>query len=258
MDFKTKVLISDDTKEEYGIISQELAKYGIELISAPKDGMKVLEEIARKKPRVVILDTFLPGIDCCDILDALAKIEPSRAPAVIALSSFSSPKLERELLNHGAADFFPRPVDCVRLGKRVQELLGDCRFPYSASIPSKGLSENKLEMTVTDILRQIGVPAHIKGYYYLRSAIIMTVNNPQMIDAVTKLLYPAIAKEFDTTPSRVERAVRHAIEISWDRGDMDVINSYFGYTVSTSKGKPTNSEFIAMISDKLRVSMKTA
>lgn len=257
MDYKIKALISDDTNEEYGIISRELAKYGIELSSVPKDGIKILDEIAVKKPQIVILDTFLAGMDCCDILDALSKLESNKVPKVIAISSFSSHKLEREVLRRGAADYFTRPIDHTRLAKRIQELVSGGGSPFSSSLPVESF-ENDLEMTVTDILRQIGVPAHIKGYYYLRSAIIMTVKNPQMIDAVTKLLYPAIAKMHNTTPSRVERAIRHAIEISWDRGDMDVINSFFGYTVSVSKGKPTNSEFIAMISDKLRVTMKTA
>lgn len=256
MEYKIKALFSEDTKEEFAIISRELAKFGIELTAVSKDGLKVLEEIALNKPQIVILDTFLSGMDCCDILDALSRIEPSKAPKVIAISSFSSIRLERELLSRGAADYFVRPVDCVRLGKRIQELARGQNDTIPVLIPERPV--NNLEMTVTDILRQIGVPAHIKGYYYLRSAIIMTVNNQQMIDAVTKLLYPAIAKEYETTPSRVERAVRHAIEISWDRGDMDVINSYFGYTVSTAKGKPTNSEFIAMIADKLRVSMRSA
>ena len=123
----------------------------------------------------------------------------------------------------------------------------------SHSIPGQSI-----EIQVTDILHQIGVPAHIKGYHYLRDSILMSIENPEIINAVTKQLYPAVAKKYETTSSRVERAIRHAIEVAWDRGDVDILNSYFGYTIHTSRGKPTNSEFIAMISDKLRLEMKSA
>lgn len=261
MDYKIRVLISDDTKEEYGVYSQKLAPFGIELLPGSRDGIRFFDEIAAKHPQIAVADAFLPNMDCAAILSALSKMEPDIVPTVIAMSYFDSARLESDLIMRGAADYFVRPLDCARLGARIQELAGSRPQLPAVTVPVRQKQyspDSGLELAVTDILRQIGVPAHIKGYYYLRTAIIMTVKSPQMIDAVTKLLYPEIAKAYDTSSSRVERAIRHAIEISWDRGDMDVINSYFGYTVSTTKGKPTNSEFIAMISDKLRVSMRSA
>lgn len=259
MNIKIRAMISDNSSEVFGEYASQLAEFGIELLPAPKDGVRLLEEIAVQKPQVVLADVFLPGIDCAGVISALDRLEKEAAPRVIVLSGFDSRKLEDELRHLGAADFFTLPADMRRLAVSITELAaGDKRrradvIPFSAVQP-----EQNLELTVTDILRQIGVPAHIKGYYYLRTAIMMAVENPQMIDAVTKILYPAIAKEYDTMPSRVERAIRHAIEISWDRGDVDVINSYFGYTVNNQKGKPTNSEFIAMIADKLRITLRSA
>jgi len=161
----------------------------------------------------------------------------------------------------GAAYFAICPFDAADLADRIVQL---CDMnSLSAAVPAKSRQtlqnpEPSLEIQVTEILHQIGVPAHIKGYHYLRDSIIMAIETPDIINAVTKQLYPSVAKRYNTTASRVERAIRHAIEVAWDRGDVDILNSYFGYTIHNTRGKPTNSEFIAMISDRLRLHMKTA
>lgn len=152
----------------------------------------------------------------------------------------------------GASLYMIKPFDFEILGDRIRSLLGYGESSYSNS----QTSSLSLDVIVTDIIHKIGVPAHIKGYHYLREAIIQSVNDSQMLESITKILYPTVAKSFDTTPSRVERAIRHAIEIAWDRGDIDTLNSYFGFTINTGKGKPTNSEFIALITDKIKLSCK--
>ena len=174
------------------------------------------------------------------------------APLFVIHSNFTSPALEREVMSSGAAYFMVAPFEAKELAGRIRRLAG-----AGASAAARGVEE-PLEIQVTEILHQIGVPAHIKGYHYLRDSILMAVRTPEIINAVTKQLYPSVAKEYDTTPSRVERAIRHAIEVAWDRGDVDVLTGYFGYTIHNTRGKPTNSEFIAMISDRLRLHMKSA
>ena len=173
-------------------------------------------------------------------------------PAFVILSNFTSPALEREVMGSGASYFMVSPFEAGELAQRVQQIVGT-----GTAAPARG-GEEPLEIQVTEILHQIGVPAHIKGYHYLRDSILMAVRTPEIINAVTKQLYPSVAKDYETTPSRVERAIRHAIEVAWDRGDVDVLTGYFGYTIHNTRGKPTNSEFIAMISDRLRLHMKSA
>lgn len=163
--------------------------------------------------------------------------------------------LEKETLEAGAAYYFLKPFDIDTMAERIIKLSG-FKKEKAAKEASETLNVNKLELMITEILHQIGVPAHIKGYHYLRDAIMMAVNDTEVINSVTKLLYPSVAKKYQTTASRVERAIRHAIEVAWDRGNVDVFDSYFGYTIQNSRGKPTNSEFIAMISDKLRLQIK--
>ena len=171
-------------------------------------------------------------------------------------SSFHSPVLEREIMSAGASYFVLKPYDVAELCENISKMVRkgkDGMFASPISFDAFGI-----EIKVTQILHEIGVPAHIKGYHYLRDSIIMSVEKPEIINAVTKQLYPSVAKKYETTSSRVERAIRHAIEVAWDRGDIDVLNSYFGYTIHNDRGKPTNSEFIAMISDRLRLQIKNA
>ena len=169
------------------------------------------------------------------------------------MSSSDNPNLEREILSAGADYYFLKPFDVNILSERIRLLTG-----WSSGADRINPSGPDLQVLVSEIMHQIGVPAHIKGYQYLRSAIIMSINDAEIMNSVTKILYPAVAKEFSTTASRVERAIRHAIEVAWDRGDVDVLSSYFGYTIQNTRGKPTNSEFIAMISDRLRLKLKSS
>ncbi len=259
MDRKIKTIISDETAEVFGECLKALSGYGVELMSAPKDGIKLLEEISRTNPEVVIMDVFMPGLDSEGVLKAIDKLGFEKRPGIIVTSSFSSQKLENSLIDAGADCFMTKPFDYGKLAMKIHEL-SRSQNRTAAKKPTFGYSDGgkNLEIMITEIIHQIGVPAHIKGYHYLRFAIMTAVEDPDIINAVTKQLYPAVAKKFETTSSRVERAIRHAIEVAWDRGDVDVLNSYFGYTIHTSRGKPTNSEFIAMISDKLRIGMKSA
>lgn len=231
-------------------------KFGIELSICSKDGIELMERINALKPRIVIADLFLKKIDGIGVLRSVIN-QGENAPAFVMLSTFDSPVLEREVLNSGAAMFVPYPVNMENLAKNIVSLVqGGGKADNIRHINE--VRGDSMEMRVTEILHQIGVPAHIKGYHYLRTSILMSIETPEIINAVTKQLYPSVAKLYDTTSSRVERAIRHAIEVAWDRGDVDVLNSYFGYTIHNGRGKPTNSEFIAMISDKLRLQLKNA
>ena len=194
--------------------------------------------------------------DILGVLDEIKKTDAKERPMIMAMSSFDNPRLEKETLNAGASYYFLKPFDINAMAERIIRLSGWRNEISPVVVKDNVVTDPELELMVTEIIHQIGVPAHIKGYHYLREAIILSVKNSEIINSVTKLLYPTVAKNHGTTSSRVERAIRHAIEVAWDRGDIDVLNSYFGYTIQNDRGKPTNSEFIAMISDKLRLRLK--
>ena len=178
-----------------------------------------------------------------------------RKPAVLATSGFITDYVASAAANLGVRYLMLKPCDMTALAERMEEIRGEDKRKISQ--PHTGGKPN-IEAMVTSIIHEIGVPAHIKGYQYLREAIIIAVNDMDVINAITKVLYPQVAKAFQTTPSRVERAIRHAIEVAWDRGDLDTLQRFFGYTVSNTKGKPTNSEFIALIADKLQLQLKSS
>ncbi len=250
MEKRIKVLISEngaDFMQEYVPVLEEA---GMTVVCTERDGRTLLGKIESEHPDVVLADLFMPRLDGIGVMKSFEG--RSGAPLFVILSNFTSPALEREVMSSGAAYFMVAPFEAKELAGRIRRLAG-----AGASAAARGVEE-PLEIQVTEILHQIGVPAHIKGYHYLRDSILMAVRTPEIINAVTKQLYPSVAKEYDTTPSRVERAIRHAIEVAWDRGDVDVLTGYFGYTIHNTRGKPTNSEFIAMISDRLRLHMKSA
>ncbi len=252
-----KILIAEDAAEFQTDSSDIFAEKGFEARFCEKDGSKVVESIHSFAPDIVLMDMFMSSIDGVGVMRSIKKIEDGNIPVFVIISSFDSSMLEREALSAGAAYYVIKPFRPSDLLERISELMRCC----AEEQPRKGdvySLDRELEITITDILHQIGVPAHIKGYHYLRDSIIMSVKHPEIINAVTKELYPSVAKKYETTSSRVERAIRHAIEVAWDRGDVDVLNSYFGYTIHNSRGKPTNSEFIAMISDRLRLRKKIA
>lgn len=254
MQNKTKVLIGDNTTE-FGILCAEyLNQVGLQAIVTTKDGHKVLENIKNEKPDVVVIESFMPQIDAIGVMKEAKKITGYH-PNFIVISGYDNLFIEREIMDNGASYYMLKPVDVNVICDRIMSISGHVKTNVVALSDSQKPTED-LESIVTDVILNIGVPAHVKGYHYIRQAIMLSIKDPNMINAVTKILYPTVAKIYDTTSSRVERAIRHAIEIAWDRGDVDTLNSYFGYTINTGRGKPTNSEFIAMISDKLRLQLK--
>ena len=258
MEKKLKVLIAENTAEFGQPCSKLLKTYGMEVYLAEKEGKKLLTEIRAVLPDVVLMDVFMPKLDALGVLGQIGELGLKSKPMVMVMSGYDNPRLESETLAAGAAYYLLKPVDLEMLAERIVQLTG-WKDPVEPPRP-KGMhvSDNDLELMVTEIIHQIGVPAHIKGYHYLRQSILLAIKKPDIINSVTKQLYPTVAKMYDTTSSRVERAIRHAIEVAWDRGDVDVLNSYFGFTIHNGRGKPTNSEFVAMIADKLRLRLKAA
>lgn len=259
MEAKTRILIADANDEFRAILSDALnAEEDLDVVGAVSNGVDALLKNAELQPDIVIMDLVLSKLDGLEVLQRLT--ESDNHPQTIILSSFITPKLVSDCSRLGADYFILKPCEMPMLLSRIRMLSHPSKaFPslgFETTDLRKGQTQDDLEAMVTDVIHEIGVPAHIKGYQYLREAIILTINDMEMINAVTKVLYPAVAKKFGTTPSRVERAIRHAIEVAWDRGDIEVLQKFFGYTVSNIKGKPTNSEFIAMIADSLTLKRK--
>ena len=262
METRTRILAADPNREFCRQLAELFQAEGdMELCGAAADGAEALRMAAELKPDLLLLELVLPKLDGLEVLRRLP--DTGAACRVIVLSGFVNSKVIAECSDCGADYFISKPCDVSALIARIRQLsTGLARMP-GAGIdfrrgPETGRQDADLEAVVTDIIHEIGVPAHIKGYQYLREAIILTIKDMEMINAVTKVLYPEVAKRFGTTPSRVERAIRHAIEVAWDRGDVETLQKFFGYTVSGIKGKPTNSEFIAMIADHLSLQRKHA
>jgi len=247
MENLTKVILADANEEFRILLEDTIDKTGeFTVVGSTGDGTELLEMVHHLQPQMVIMAVVLPGLDGFGVLNQLQKMGDN-APTVFVTSSFSNDETVSRAMSMGVYFFLPKPVS-------EQSLLEQMR---KAVAPQEQLlQEPGLESRITAIIHEIGVPAHIKGYQYLREAIMIAVNDMDVINAVTKVLYPAVAKAFNTTPSRVERAIRHAIEVAWDRGDLETLQHYFGYTVNSAKGKPTNSEFIALIADRLQLQMK--
>ena len=247
---KIKFVMTDTDAQVSELCRQALEERGVAVTVCEKNGNKALEALLNIHPNAVLLDAFMPDLDAITVKQRYEAQNTSNVrTAFFVTGAFQSEEIEQELLDNGFSFFFVKPFDESVLVNRVLKSAGNTARPQAVSLDSD-------ELTVTEILHQIGVPAHIKGYQFLRDAILLTMNEPEYINAVTKRLYPEIAKRNATTASRVERAIRHAIEVAWDRGDVDTLNSYFGYTIHSLRGKPTNSEFIAMISDKIRLDKK--
>ena len=254
MDNPTTVFIADSTEEYCTHLTSALKHTdGFHVVGVANDGETALRRIMELKPQILVLDLMLSKRDGISILKALAASEFH--PAILVTSGFVTDYVSAAAANLGARYLMLKPCDMAALVERLEEIRGgENRRP----IPLRRNEKASIESMVTGIIHEIGVPAHIKGYQYLREAIIIAVNDMDVINAITKVLYPQVAKTFQTTPSRVERAIRHAIEVAWDRGDLDTLQRFFGYTVSNTKGKPTNSEFIALIADKLQLQLKSA
>ena len=256
MNKKLKIVIADNSTELGQSCANALRSYGMDVILCEKDGQSVLEKTLSENPDVVVADVFMPNLDILGVLGSMKNMEEKERPMVMAMSSCDNQRLEKETLDAGASYYFLKPFDINTMAERIIQLSGWKNEISPIVVKDNVVTDPELELMITEIIHQIGVPAHIKGYHYLREAIMLSIKNSEIINSVTKLLYPTIAKKYSTTSSRVERAIRHAIEVAWDRGDIDVLNSYFGYTIQNDRGKPTNSEFIAMISDKLRLRLR--
>ena len=253
MENQTTVFIADSAEDFCTGLSATLSqREGFHMLGSATDGETALHKIQELKPDVLVLDLMLAKRDGISILKALSGAE--RRPVTLVTSGFITDYVATAAANLGARYLMLKPCDLNALADRLEEIRDSCGRRLT---PQSG-DKTSIETLVTGIIHEIGVPAHIKGYQYLREAIIIAVNDMDVINAITKVLYPQVAKTFQTTPSRVERAIRHAIEVAWDRGDLDTLQRFFGYTVSNTKGKPTNSEFIALIADKLQLQLKSA
>ena len=244
MEEKTRVLLADANQDFRRMLAEVLAaERDMEVVAQTGDGEELLRLIDRHSPQVVVMDLVLSGMDGLEVLEELGQ----DGPRVLVLSAFAGAALSEGVSAKGADYLMLKPCRMTAVAQRVRQLA-----QMAGESADRGEEDRQtLERRITGIIHEIGVPAHIKGYQYLREAISLTVEDMEVINAVTKVLYPAVGKRFGTTASRVERAIRHAIEVAWDRGDLETLQRYFGYTVSNAKGKPTNSEFIAMIADRI-------
>ena len=262
-----KVLLADDNVEFRKILAEYVnMQDDMEVIGEASNGLEAVEIIQNKEIDIVILDIIMPHFDGIGVLEKVNSLRLKKRPVVIILSAVGQDKITERALRLGAEYYIVKPFELDTLMNRIRQLKDS--YEIISTDNTEGIHFDSkinngytkhvvdLETEVTNIIHEIGIPAHIKGYQYLRTAILMVMNDMDILNSITKQLYPSIAKEYNSTPSRVERAIRHAIEVAWSRGKMDTIDKLFGYTVNNGKGKPTNSEFIALIADKLRLELK--
>lgn len=254
---KIKVFLVDDNRELVQMMEEYLeTQDDMEIVGIAYNGRECLELIEINEPDVVILDIIMPHIDGLGVLTKLRSMELTKSPNIIMLTAFGQEEVMKKAVALGASYFILKPFELDNLAAQIREVSDPggktLAFHHKKEKDDKKPKRN-LEADITNIIHEIGVPAHIKGYMYLREAISMVYNDIELLGSITKVLYPEIASHFNTTASRVERAIRHAIEVAWSRGNIEAISSLFGYTVSVTKAKPTNSEFIAMVADRLRL-----
>ena len=258
-----RVLLADDNKDFCDVMGDYLNKSeGMEVVGVCYDGVEALTKITELKPDIAILDGIMPRLDGLGVLEKIqSDCDTEKKPLVVILSAMAQEKVIRKAMDLGAVYYIAKPFDLESLATRIRQLKEQ---PSASDKSKKSISgfkngnEMDLEVRVTNILIEIGVPAHIRGYNYMREAIILAVQNIDVLNYITKELYPTVAKKCNTSSSRVERAIRHAIEVAWSRGEVSAIDNLFGYTISNNKGKPTNSEFIALIADRLRLELKAS
>ena len=257
MGTKIKVLVADSNDDFRFLMADTIAaEDDMEVIGTAGDGLEALRMAEEKRPDVILMDIVLTKLDGLGVLQRLSQMV--QAPTAIIVSGFFNEHVVREAAGLGAYYFMPKPCDIPTLLSHVRRAVNSSKNPaQSRSLPSLRPAAS-LEYAVTEILHELGIPAHIRGYHYLREAIVMMTSDMGMFCSITRTIYPELAETFLTTPSRVERAIRHAIEIAWDRGNIETLQKYFGYTVSDVKGKPTNNEFIAMISDCITLRRRVA
>jgi two-component system, response regulator, stage 0 sporulation protein A len=262
---KIKVCIVDDNRELVGLLEDYISSQeDMEVVGVAHNGQECLDVLQETDPDVLVLDIIMPHLDGLAVLERVRDLKKNSLPNVIMLTAFGQEDVTKKAVELGASYFILKPFDLEHLGNQIRQVSGKgspiMRKSTGGSMMKPVVEEKpkNLDASITSIIHEIGVPAHIKGYLYLREAISMVYNDIELLGSITKVLYPDIAKKYNTTASRVERAIRHAIEVAWSRGNIDSISSLFGYTVSMSKAKPTNSEFIAMVADKLRLEHKAS
>jgi len=259
---KITILMADDNREFCDAVVSYLRKQSdMDVVDIAYDGLEACEKIQALKPDVAIIDGVMPKLDGLGVLEKLNLCNAQGyAPICIMLSAITQDKITQKAMELGAEYYIAKPFDLDSLVLRIRQLKEQLKKPVQNdfSLRNNKRHEISLESKVTSILHEIGVPAHIRGYHYMREAILMAVEDLDVLNYITKELYPTIAKKCNTTPSRVERAIRHAIEVAWSRGKVEIIDNMFGYTINNHKGKPTNSEFIALISDRLRLELKAS
>lgn len=259
---KIRLGIADDNRDFCDILTDFFhTQENIEIVFVAHDGIEALDCIKKYLPEILVLDMVMPHLDGLGVLETLASEDLPVRPKIVVLSAVGQESITQKAIDFGAEYYVVKPFNLEILLKRIRQLAGTekqfCRSTSGGGTQNSSYTQNSdLEVDITNMIHEIGVPAHIKGYQYLRDAITMVVDDMDMLSAVTKELYPEIAKRNKTTPSRVERAIRHAIEVAWNRGKLETLNNLFGYTVAEDKGKPTNSEFIAIVADKLRLERK--
>src|SRR5665648_1210116 len=255
----TKIIVVDDNQNLCNLLKTYIENQDdLSIVGEAHNGLEAMELIQNRVPDLVILDLVMPSLDGLGVLEQLNAGTTTTRPKIIMLTAFGQENLTHQAMTLGVDYFILKPFDLEILGKRIRSLTQDTpsaqpQFSYSASPIPTVKSEHNLVSEVTTVMHQIGIPAHVKGYQYIREAILMVVEDVSLLGAVTKELYPDIAKKFDTAPSRVERGIRHAIELAWERGNTDTLKRIFGYSMNIDRQKPTNSEFIALLADKFRV-----
>lgn len=256
---KIRILLADDNKDFSDIVYAHLKKQpDMEVLAIAQDGVEAYTMIMEEKPDVVLLDCIMPHLDGLGVLEKINNSNLDKKPMSIIFSAISQEKVTQRAIDLGAEYYIVKPFDLDALVARIRQLKIQKVTDNNIIINNKNSATANLESKVTNMLHEIGVPAHIRGYNYMREAIMMAINDMDILNYITKELYPSIAKKCNTTPSRVERAIRHAIEVAWNRGKIDAIDNLFGYTINNHKGKPTNSEFIALIADQLRLELKAS
>ncbi len=257
-DGRTRVVVADDNRDFCQLLTEVVqAEKDLELVGVAHNGLEVLDLVERTHPDVVVLDIIMPHLDGVGVLERFGDLEREGRPKVIILTAFGQEAITQRVVELGADYYILKPFDLEVLIQRIRQL-GEQPAARPQSSARERHPQTNLEAEVTNIIHELGIPAHIKGYLYLREAILLVTERVELLGGVTKELYPAVAQKFETTPSRVERAIRHAIEVAWSRGNIDAIHRFFGYTVDYERGKPTNSEFIAMVADRLRMELKAS
>ncbi len=248
------VLLTDEKDEATQKLASALSANKMDVKLCAKNGAEILRGFEESHPDVIIMDAFLQHIDAIGVIKRINEFDPVKRPMLIIMSGIDNPNFEREFTRAGIDYFFLKPIDPKSMAERIVQISSWAGANGSARFET----EEDLYVVITKALHEVGVPAHVSGYSYVREAIKLSIEDPEMLKAVTKVLYPTVGKHFGSTAPRVERAIRHAIELGWGRADIEKLNEYFGYTIQSDRGKPTNSEFIAMLSDRIRLERKRA